>query len=84
MSLDPRGDVECTDSVGKKVMGRKRHIVVDTGMLLAIVVQLIQDRDGARLVIDKLHLRLICTPDTPGSASVSGNGNGVAHDYRTC
>ena len=52
---------------GKKVMGRKRHIVVDTiGMLLAIVVHPadIQDRDGARLVMDKLkgrfpRLRLI-------------------------
>ena len=48
-------------------MGRKRHIVVDTiGMLLAIVVHPadIQDRDGARLVMDKLkgrfpRLRLI-------------------------
>ena len=49
------------------MVGRKRHIAVDTiGMLLAIVVHPadIQDRDGARLVMDKLkgrfpHLRLI-------------------------
>ncbi len=37
--------------------GRKRHIVVDTiGLLLAIVVHAadIQDRDGAKLVINKL------------------------------
>ena len=48
-------------------MGRKRHIVVDTiGMLLAIVVHPadIQDRDGAKLVMDKMkgrfpRLRLI-------------------------
>ena len=48
-------------------MGRKRHIVVDTmGMLLAVVVHPadIQDRDGAKLVIEKLkgrfpRLRLI-------------------------
>ena len=48
-------------------MGRKRHIVVDTiGLLLAVVVHPadIQDRDGAKLVINKLvgrfpHLRLI-------------------------
>ena len=48
-------------------MGRKRHIVVDTiGLLLAVVVHPadIQDRDGAKLVIDKLkgrfpRLRLI-------------------------
>ncbi len=36
---------------GKKVNGRKRHIIVDTiGLLLAIVVHAasIQDRDGAR------------------------------------
>ena len=35
---------------GKKVTGRKRHIVVDTlGLLLAVVVDAanIQDRDGA-------------------------------------
>ena len=49
-------------------MRRKRHIVVDTmGLVLAVVVHPadIQDRDGAKLVIDKLldkfpRLRLIC------------------------
>ena len=52
---------------GKKVSGRKRHIIVDTmGLLLAVVVHPanVQDRDGARLVINKLigrfpSLRLI-------------------------
>ena len=42
---------------GKKVKGRKRHIVVDTlGLLLAVVVHPadIQDRDGAKLVLSKL------------------------------
>ena len=42
---------------GKKVSGRKRHIVVDTtGLLLAIAVHAanIQDRDGAKLVLGKL------------------------------
>ena len=42
---------------GKRVAGRKRHIVVDTmGLLLAVVVHAasIQDRDGARLVLAKL------------------------------
>jgi putative transposase len=42
---------------GKKINGRKRHIVVDTmGMLLAVVVHSadIQDRDGAKLVLEKL------------------------------
>jgi putative transposase len=42
---------------GKKVTGRKRHIVVDTlGLLLCVVVHVasMQDRDGARLVLEKL------------------------------
>jgi putative transposase len=46
---------------GKKVKGRKRHIVVDTlGHLLEVVVHAanIQDRDGAKLVLAKL------SPDT--------------------
>ena len=39
---------------GKKVKGRKRHLVADTmGLLLAVVVHTtdFQDRDGARLVL---------------------------------
>lgn len=42
---------------GKKIKGRKRHLVVDTlGLLLAIVVHeaSIQDRDGAKLVLERL------------------------------
>ncbi len=42
---------------GKKVKGRKRHILVDTmGLLLMIVVHTanIQDRDGARQVLEKV------------------------------
>ena len=42
---------------GKKVKGRKRHIVVDTlGLPLAVAVHPadIQDRDGARLVLTRL------------------------------
>lgn len=42
---------------GKKIKGRKRHIVVDTvGNLLEVVVHAanIQDRDGAKLVFAKL------------------------------
>jgi putative transposase len=41
----------------KKLTGRKRHIVVDTlGLLLCVIVHAasIQDRDGARLVLEKL------------------------------
>ena len=39
---------------GKKVNGRKRHLLVDTlGLLLAVVVTAasVQDRDGARLLL---------------------------------
>lgn len=42
---------------GKKITGRKRHIVVDTlGNLIEVVVHTadIQDRDGAKLVLGKL------------------------------
>ena len=42
---------------GKKIMGRERQILVDTlGLILAVVVHLanIQNRDGARLVLEKL------------------------------
>ena len=42
---------------GKKVTGRKRHIVVDSmGLLLYVLVHVasIQDRDGARLILEKL------------------------------
>lgn len=46
---------------GKKIKGRKRHILVDTcGLLLAVVVHsaAIQDRDGARMVLEDLdHTR---------------------------
>lgn len=41
---------------GKKVKGRKRHILVDTlGLLLVVVVHAadVQDRDGARLVLGR-------------------------------
>ena len=45
---------------GKKVKGRKRHLVVDTlGLVLAVVVHAadIQGRDGARLVLALLRER---------------------------
>ena len=44
---------------GKKISGRKRHIIVDTlGLLLAVVVHPAdwQDQDGAMLVLQALHL----------------------------
>ncbi len=48
--MDPQGY-----DAGKKVTGRKRHILVDTlGLLLNVVVHPanIQDRDGAALVLN--------------------------------
>jgi len=45
---------------GKKTKGRKRHIIVDTmGLLLAVVVHSadIQDRDGAKMVMENLRYR---------------------------
>lgn len=45
---------------GKKVTGRKRHILVDVlGLVLAVVVHSagIQDRDGAKLVLDRTRGR---------------------------
>ena len=41
---------------GKKIKGRKRHIIVDTmGLLLDVIVHPadIQDRDGAKLILEK-------------------------------
>lgn len=46
---------------GKKVNGRKRHIVVDTmGLLLAVIITTasVQDRDGARRVLDRLRFAM--------------------------
>jgi putative transposase len=43
---------------GKKITGRKRHILVDTlGLLIAVVVTVasIQDRDGARLLLTGIN-----------------------------
>src|SRR5439155_1404207 len=50
-ALDPQGF-----DAGKKVTGRKRHILVDTlGLLLNVFVHPadVQDRDGARLALDR-------------------------------
>jgi transposase len=46
---------------GKKVAGRKRHVVVDTmGLLLAVIVTTagLQDRDGARPVLERLRFTM--------------------------
>jgi transposase len=46
---------------GKKVNGRKRHIVVDTiGLLIVVMVTTasVQDRDGGRRVLDKAKMAM--------------------------
>jgi transposase len=46
---------------GKKVNGRKRHVVVDTiGLLVVVLVTAasLQDRDGGRLVLDRARMRM--------------------------
>ena len=52
-----QGGSERGYDAGKKVNGRKRHILVDTmGLILIAVVHAasIQDRDGAKLVLERL------------------------------
>ena len=47
---------ECGYDAGKKIKGRKRHILVDTmGLVLMVVVHAasVQDRDGAKLLLAK-------------------------------
>jgi putative transposase len=51
-----QGGIDGYDA-GKKIVGRKRHILVDTmGLILAVVVHSagIQDRDGAKVVLDRI------------------------------
>jgi transposase len=46
---------------GKKVNGRKRHVVVDTlGLLIVVLVTAasVQDRDGGGLVLDKARMKM--------------------------
>jgi transposase len=53
--------IDSQSATGKKVTGRKRHILVDTlGLLLNVVVHSadVQDRDGAPLVLDRRTRRL--------------------------
>jgi transposase len=54
-TLDPSGY-----DAGKKVLGRKRHVLVDTlGLLLTVVVHPadVQDRDGAEAVLRQARCR---------------------------
>ena len=58
--ISPQGG-ECGFDAGKKVKGRKRHLVVDTlGPLLAVTVTSasVQDRDGAVAVVAQTCAKL--------------------------
>ncbi|MGH3262249.1 MAG: IS5 family transposase [Trebonia sp.] len=60
---------------GKKINGRKRHIVVDTiGLLLVVMVTAasVQDRDGARGIFKRLHATL----DSVGHIFADGGYSG--------
>jgi putative transposase len=55
-----RGGAEREFDAGKRTAGRKRHILVDThGLLLLVIVHSagVQDRDGARRVLEPLAQR---------------------------
>ena len=56
VKTNEQGGIDGYDA-GKKIVGRKRHIVVDTmGLILAVIVHSagIQDRDGAKAVLDRI------------------------------
>jgi putative transposase len=56
VKTNEQGGIDGYDA-GKKITGRKRHILVDTmGLILAVVVHSagIQDRDGAKAVFEKI------------------------------
>ena len=60
VKTNEQGGIDGYDA-GKKIMGRKRHILVDTmGLILAVVVHSagIQDRDGAKAVLDRLQRKI--------------------------
>ncbi len=65
MPLVPSGDAARRNSrgydAGKRVNGRKRHVVVDTlGLLVVVLVTAasLQDRDGGRLVLAKARMKM--------------------------
>jgi putative transposase len=56
VKTNEQGGIDGYDA-GKKIVGRKRHILVDTmGLVLAVVVHSAgtQDRDGAKAVLDRI------------------------------
>ena len=74
---------EARDAVGydagKRVKGRKRHLVTDTlGLVLRIEVHFagVQDRDGAALVLDRITRRFVSLRRGPPDADRGGSVRG--------
>ncbi len=71
---EARGDIGF--DAGKKVKGRKRHILLDTlGLILKAEVHSagVQDRDGAALVFDRLTRRFPFIATICGMAHIRGD-----------
>jgi hypothetical protein len=72
---------------GKKVSGRKRHIIVDTlGLLLVVSVTAasVQDRDGAQVALELAHgwyRRLVHV--SPTGPTRDGSSSGPAPSARS-
>ena len=69
----------------KKVNGRKRHLVVDTlGMVVAAVVHSagIQDRDGAKLVLEKIDGAVPPAEEDPGRRDLQRRDRRVGQGVR--
>jgi transposase len=67
---------------GKKVNGRKRHIVVDTlGLLIVVMVTTaaVQDRDGGRRVLDKAKTAMPSLAHVWADGGYAGKLVGFAH-----
>jgi putative transposase len=71
------GGEERGDDAGKRVAGRKQHIIVDTiGLLIAVVVHSasVQDRDGIKLVLERIKERVPRLEADRGGWFVRGRG----------
>jgi putative transposase len=82
VKTSPQGGPKGFDG-GKKVKGRKRHLLVDTlGLLLAVCIQpaSVQDRDGAAPVVEE---GLAKYPSVRKLYVDGGYGGQCAHDLRS-
>jgi len=75
--------------VGKKIKGRKRHILTDTNNLVHVVIHIadIQDRDGAPLaLVERIRhvpwLRHFFAPETSSRAPFTAAASGTSRPSR--